>query len=144
VQSAARRLKTAAWGSFDEPSGKMAMAQIGTFTRGDDSTFTGTICTLNINVKATIKPVARDSERSRDYRVTANGVELGAGWKNAAKYPGAECVAVKLDDPSFTPQSMRPRLRATMASTSSHGRADPTAPPHCERGGAASQPRISS
>ena len=40
------------------------MAQIGTFTRGDDGVFTGTIRTLNINVKATIKPVAKDNERS--------------------------------------------------------------------------------
>ena len=78
------------------------MAQIGTFTRGDDGTFAGTIRTLNINVKATIKPVAKDSERSPDFRVAANGVELGAGWSKAAKDSGAEYISVKLDDPSFT------------------------------------------
>jgi len=78
------------------------MAQIGTFTRGDDGTFTGTIRTLNINVKATIRPVTRDNERSPDYRVAANGVELGAGWRKTAKDTGAEYVSVKLDDPSFT------------------------------------------
>ncbi len=77
------------------------MAQIGTFTRGDDGSFTGTIRTLNINVKATIKSVAKEGERSPDYRVTANGVELGAGWSKAAKETGAEYVSVKLDDPSF-------------------------------------------
>jgi uncharacterized protein (DUF736 family) len=76
------------------------MAQIGAFTRCDDSTFTGTIRTLNINIKAIIKPVAKDSERSPDYRVTANGVELGAGWRKAAKYTGAE----RVDHPSLTPQ----------------------------------------
>ena len=47
-------------------------------------------------------PVAKDGERSPDYRVTANGVELGAGWSKAAKETGAEYVSVKLDDPSFT------------------------------------------
>jgi uncharacterized protein (DUF736 family) len=78
------------------------MAQIGTFTRSDDGAFTGTIRTLNINVKATIKPVAKEGERSPDYRVAANGVELGAGWSKAAKDSGAEYVSVKLDDPSFT------------------------------------------
>lgn len=77
------------------------MAQIGTFNRGDDGVFTGTIRTLNINVKASIKPVAKEGERSPDYRVTANGVELGAGWSKAAKETGAEYVSVKLDDPSF-------------------------------------------
>ena len=78
------------------------MAQIGTFTRGDDGSFTGTIRTLNINVKATIKPVAKDSERSPDYRIATNAVELGAGWRKTAKDTGAEYVSVKLDDPSFT------------------------------------------
>ena len=78
------------------------MAQIGTFTRGDDGSFAGTIRTLNINVKATIRPVTRDNERSPDYRVAANGVELGAGWRRTAKDTGAEYVSVKLDDPSFT------------------------------------------
>ena len=78
------------------------MAQIGTFTRGDDGVFTGTIRTLNINTKATIKPVDRDNERAPDHRVTANGVEFGAGWTKAAKDSGAEYLSVKLDDPSFT------------------------------------------
>jgi uncharacterized protein (DUF736 family) len=100
-----RRLKAAieaAWGGFEEQSGETTMAQIGTFTRGDDGTFTGTIRTLNINVKATIKPVAKEGERSPDYRVAANGIELGAGWSKAAKDTGAEYVSVKLDDPSLT------------------------------------------
>jgi len=78
------------------------MAQIGTFTRNDDGSFAGTIRTLTFNTKATIKPVAKDSERSPDYRVAANGVELGAGWSKAARESGAEYVSVKLDDPSFT------------------------------------------
>jgi len=78
------------------------MAQIGTFTRGDDGVFTGMIRTLNINTKATIKPVDRDNERAPDHRVTANGVEFGAGWTKAAKDSGAEYLSVKLDDPSFT------------------------------------------
>ncbi|ATQ69068.1 MULTISPECIES: DUF736 domain-containing protein [Methylosinus] len=79
------------------------MAQIGSFTRGDDGVFTGVIRTLNINVKASIRPVAKDNERAPDYRVTAaNGVEFGAGWSKAAKDTGAEYLSLKLDDPSFT------------------------------------------
>jgi uncharacterized protein (DUF736 family) len=78
------------------------MAQIGTFTRGDDGSFNGMIRTLNINTKATIRPVAKEGERSPDYRITANGVELGAGWRKTAKDTDAEYVSVKLDDPSFT------------------------------------------
>ncbi|WP_352981114.1 DUF736 domain-containing protein [Mesorhizobium sp. M1227] len=52
--------------------------------------------------QATIRPVAKDNERGPDYRVVANGVELGAGWRKAAKDTGADYVSVKLDDPSFT------------------------------------------
>ncbi len=78
------------------------MAQIGTFTRGEDGSFVGTIRTLNINIKATIKPAAKENERAPDYRVTANGVELGAAWSKAAKDSGAEYLSLKLDDPSFT------------------------------------------
>jgi uncharacterized protein (DUF736 family) len=92
----------AAWCGFEEQSGDTTMAQIGTFTRGDDGSFTGQIRTLNINTKATIRPVAKEGERSPDYRVAANGVELGAGWGKQAKDTGAEYVSVKLDDPSFT------------------------------------------
>jgi uncharacterized protein (DUF736 family) len=92
----------AAWGGVEEPSGETTMAQIGTFTRGEDGSFTGQIRTLNISTKATIRPIAKEGERSPDYRVAANGVELGAGWSKTAKDTGAEYVSVKLDDPSFT------------------------------------------
>lgn len=78
------------------------MAQIGTFTRNDDGSFTGTIRTLSFNTKATIKPATKEGERSPDYRIAAVGVELGAGWRKTAKESGAEYVSVKLDDPSFT------------------------------------------
>lgn len=42
----------------------------------------GTIKTLTLNVKATIKPCDRDNDKAPDYRVTANGIEsepAGAG-----------------------------------------------------------------
>jgi uncharacterized protein (DUF736 family) len=103
-QPSRRRATTieTAWGGFEEQSGETTMAQIGTFTRGDDGSFTGIIRTLHINTKAIIRPVAKEGERSPDYRVAANGVELGAGWSRTAKDTGTEYVSVKLDDPSFT------------------------------------------
>ncbi|MEM9765058.1 MAG: DUF736 domain-containing protein [Pseudomonadota bacterium] len=78
------------------------MAQIGSFTRSEDGALNGTIRTLNINVRATIRPVPRENERAPDHRVTANGVELGAAWSRVAKETGAEYLSLKLDDPSFT------------------------------------------
>jgi uncharacterized protein (DUF736 family) len=78
------------------------MAQIGSFTRDGDGVFTGMIRTLNINVKAVIRQVAKDNDRAPDYRVTANGVEFGAGWSKVAKETTVEYLSLKLDDPSFT------------------------------------------
>ena len=51
-------------GGFEEQSGDTTMAQIGTFTRSDDGSFSGTIRTLNINTKATIK-ARRQGGRAR-------------------------------------------------------------------------------
>ena len=78
------------------------MAQIGTFTRDGSGAYTGTIKTLTLNVKASIKPCERDNDKAPDYRVTANGVEFGAGWTRTARETGAEYLSLKLDDPSFT------------------------------------------
>jgi uncharacterized protein (DUF736 family) len=77
------------------------MAQIGTFTRDETGTYTGTIKTLTLNVKASIKPCNRDSDKAPDHRVTGTGVEFGAGWSKSARETGAQYLSLKLDDPSF-------------------------------------------
>ena len=77
------------------------MAQIGTFTRGENGIYTGEIRTLTLRVKATIRPVERDNDKAPDHRVSANGVEFGACWTKAARDTGTEYLSVKLDDPSF-------------------------------------------
>jgi uncharacterized protein (DUF736 family) len=64
--------------------------------------YNGTIKTLTLNVKASIKPCDRDNDRAPDFRVTATGVEFGAGWSRTARETGAEYLSLKLDDPSFT------------------------------------------
>ncbi|XKM38342.1 DUF736 domain-containing protein (plasmid) [Rhizobium ruizarguesonis] len=65
--------------------------------------YNGTIKTLTLNVKASIKPCDRDNDRAPDFRVTATGVEFrepaGAGPPGET---GAEYLSLKLDDPSFT------------------------------------------
>ena len=77
------------------------MAQIGTFTRGENGIYTGEIRTLSLRVKASIRPVERDNDKAPDHRVSANGVEFGACWTKAARDTGTEYRSVKLDDPSF-------------------------------------------
>jgi uncharacterized protein (DUF736 family) len=77
------------------------MAQIGSFTCGENGIYTGEIRTLTLRVKATIRPVERDSDKAPDYRVHAANVEFGAGWTKSARETGAEYLSLKLDDPSF-------------------------------------------
>lgn len=77
------------------------MAQIGSFVRDESGTYTGTIRTLTLNVKATLRPVAKENEKAPDYRVQTGATEFGAGWLKAARDTGAEYMSLKLDDPSF-------------------------------------------
>lgn len=75
------------------------MANIGTFTKSGD-TFTGSVKTLNINAKTTIKAAEKTSDKAPDYRVFAGSVEFGAAWKKTSG-EGRDYLSVKLDDPSF-------------------------------------------
>ena len=77
------------------------MAQIGTFSRDESGVFTGSIRTLTLNVKATIRPVDRDNAPAPARRALAGAVEIGAGWTKSARETGAEYVSLKLDDPSL-------------------------------------------
>jgi uncharacterized protein (DUF736 family) len=77
------------------------MAQIGTFTRGDDGILSGTIRTLSLNVKARFVPAeASSNEKAPALRVLAGSVEIGAAWKRTSK-DNTAYHSVKLDDPSF-------------------------------------------
>jgi uncharacterized protein (DUF736 family) len=80
---------------------RMIMATIGSFTRDDSSVFTGTIRTLTLNVKASIRPATKDNDKAPDYRVMNSGnVEFGAGWTKTSR-EDRPYVSVKLDDPSL-------------------------------------------
>lgn len=76
------------------------MAQIGTFAQGENGTFNGTIKTLTLNVKATIRPSDKDHDKAPDYRVYAGPVEFGAAWKKTSR-EDRDYLSLKLDDPSF-------------------------------------------
>tara|TARA_R110000787_G_scaffold87296_1_gene186054 strand:+ start:462 stop:770 length:309 start_codon:yes stop_codon:yes gene_type:complete len=78
------------------------MAQIGTFTH-KDGTWTGTIRTMTINVKAQLVPnKSKANEDAPDYRLYAGGAELGAAWRQDSKDGKTSYFSVKLDDPSFS------------------------------------------
>ncbi|TDR31230.1 DUF736 domain-containing protein [Aquamicrobium defluvii] len=77
------------------------MATIGTFTSTANG-FTGTIKTLNLNVKARVARVENPSDKGPHFRIFAAGnVELGAAWQKTARESERDYLSVKLDDPSF-------------------------------------------
>ena len=81
------------------------MAQIGAFTM-KDGTWTGTIRTMTINVKAQLVPNKEKANGAPDFRLYAGGAELGAAWQQDSMDGETPFLAVKLDDPSFA-QPMR-------------------------------------
>ena len=77
------------------------MAQIGTFTRAEDGSYTGTIKTLSLNIKARFIPAEpSQNEKAPALRVMSNNVEIGAAWQRTSK-ENSVYHSVKLDDPSF-------------------------------------------
>jgi uncharacterized protein (DUF736 family) len=76
------------------------MATIGIFTTTATG-FTGTIKTLNLNVKARIERVDAPSEKGPHFRIYAGNVELGAAWQKRSNESDRDYLSVKLDDPSF-------------------------------------------
>ncbi|WP_407187693.1 DUF736 domain-containing protein [Bradyrhizobium centrosematis] len=78
------------------------MAQIGTFTRSEDGSYTGTIKTLSLNIKARLLPTEpSENEKAPNLRVMFRDVEIGAAWQRTSKDNNTVYHSVKLDDPSF-------------------------------------------
>jgi len=77
------------------------MATIGQLKRNRESdTYTGTLRTLTLRADIALRRVDRTSEKAPDYRITADGAEVGAAWIRPTK-KGGQYVSLVLDDPSF-------------------------------------------
>jgi uncharacterized protein (DUF736 family) len=79
---------------------RMTMANIGTFTKAEDGTLSGTIKTLQLNTKAKFSPLDATSNGGPDFRIFAGNVEIGAAW-NRISQQDRSYISVKLDDPSL-------------------------------------------
>jgi uncharacterized protein (DUF736 family) len=97
------RHKAAMVAGLEHSKRSYTMSQIGSFTRGNDGVYTGTIKTLAIDAKARLIPSdpASTSDKAPDLRVVVSGVEIGAAWRRTSK-ENRTYHSVKLDDPSFT------------------------------------------
>src|SRR3546814_7178594 len=61
------------------------MAIIGTFTQADNGTFTGTITTATLKLKATLRPIDIEGDKAPNYQLLVGTVECGAGWKKTSR-----------------------------------------------------------
>lgn len=86
------------------------MSAIGYVTRSGDG-FKGQLKTLSIRAEIEILPNARKAnDRQPDYRVLANGVEVGAAWNRRSDTSGNDYVSLSLAAPEFGPRRLYANL----------------------------------
>lgn len=73
---------------------------IGTFTK-QGKEYHGQIKTLRLAAELKLTPIAdKPTEKSPDYRILRDNIEIGAGWNKKTKEK-RPFVSILLDDPSF-------------------------------------------
>lgn len=101
-----------------------AHARIGYVNKLDDGSYRGTLRTLSISAALKIMPNKEkkpDSDQP-DFRVYANGAEIGGAWIRQGKETGADYVSISISAPEFGPRRRSPisaAQRARRATTSS-------------------------
>jgi uncharacterized protein (DUF736 family) len=86
------------------------MPAIGYVTR-DGEGFKGQLRTLSIRTDIEIIPNTRKSgDTQPDYRVSAAGVEVGAGWVRRGEMSGKDYVSLSLAAPEFGPRRLYANL----------------------------------
>jgi len=86
------------------------MSAIGYVTRSGDG-FKGQLKTLSIRADVEIVPNTRKAnDRQPDFRVMANGVEVGAAWNRRSETSGNDYVSLSLAAPEFGPRRLYANL----------------------------------
>ena len=87
------------------------MPAIGYVTRQDNGAFTGQLKTLSIRAEIEILPNrAKANDAQPDYRVAANGVEVGAAWIRTGEASGRDYVSLVIAAPEFGPRRLYANL----------------------------------
>ena len=88
------------------------MPAIGHVTRHGES-FKGQLKTLSIRAEIEIVPNhTKSSDAQSDYRVTAGGIEIGAGWLRRGEVSGRDYVSLSLAAPNSVHGGSTPTLAA--------------------------------
>ncbi|PXA86240.1 DUF736 domain-containing protein [Nostoc sp. 3335mG] len=87
------------------------MPAIGYVTKQSNGSFKGQLKTLSIRAEIEITPNrSKTSEAQPDYRVSAGGVEVGAGWVRTGEMSGRDYVSLSLAAPEFGPRRLYANL----------------------------------
>ena len=87
------------------------MAAIGYVTKLEDGRYKGELKTLSIRAEIVITPNAdKASENQPDYRVFAEGIEVGAAWVRKSESSGKEYVSLSIAAPEFGPKKLYANL----------------------------------
>lgn len=87
------------------------MPAIGYVTKQANGSFKGQLKTLSIRAEVEIVPNrSKTSETQPDYRVSAGGVEVGAGWTRTGEVSGRDYVSLSLAAPEFGPRRLYANL----------------------------------
>jgi uncharacterized protein (DUF736 family) len=87
------------------------MAAIGYVTKQSNGGFKGQIRTLSIRADIDIIPNGSKSGGTHpDFRVMAQGVEIGAGWIRVGETSGKSYVSLSLAAPEFGPRKLYANL----------------------------------
>ena len=87
------------------------MATIGSVTKRDDGRYEGELKTLSVRAEIVLVPVTDKATASHpDYRVFAQGIEIGAGWLRTGQISGKEYVALSIAAPELGPKTLYANL----------------------------------
>jgi uncharacterized protein (DUF736 family) len=87
------------------------MATIGSVTKREDGRYEGELRTLSTRAEISILPVTdKASPNQPDYRVIAQGIEIGAGWLRMGQTSGKEYVSLSIAAPEFGARTLYANL----------------------------------
>ena len=87
------------------------MPAIGYVTKTSNGGFKGQLKTLSIRADIEIMPNGKKSNDAQpDFRVSAGGVEIGAGWQKTGEASGKDYVSLSLAAPEFGPRRLYANL----------------------------------
>lgn len=87
------------------------MPAIGHVTKQSNGSYKGQLRTLTIRADIELVPnAAKSADNQPDFRVMAQGVEIGAGWIRTGESSGKDYVSLGLAAPEFGPRKLYANL----------------------------------